>query len=239
MCFTGVVPSAPNPSWTDSMQEENTAKRDDRPTSSHLSTLSGKIQMKKHPVRTSQFPGKCITTAIRNMIKTPFIGWNCPEHKIKDCNSGRRSHMLSSYTVLCQQIASVEWFLRTEIEYCLKDSQPHDQRQKSHLKAIGNRRSSNSSSSRLVMTWLVQGDLYGRASLGQETSEATQRMIKLVQGDLFELLSELLTKSQNSKAIFEWKEYLKMPTFKTKNRWKKSTKSWKSWKLISKRFVEK
>ena len=112
-----------------------------------------------------------------------------------------------------------------------RDSQPHDQRPTSNWKAVGNRSNSNSSSSQFVMTWPVQGDLYGRASLGQGTSEATQRMIKLVQGDLYEMLSQLLRKTDNSKLIFEWKEYLKMLFYKIKKRWKKSTNSWRSWKL--------
>ena len=42
---------------------------------------------------TSQFPRKCTITAIGNIIKTPLIGQNCPEHKIKDCGSGRRSQV--------------------------------------------------------------------------------------------------------------------------------------------------
>ena len=45
------------------------------------------------------------------------IGWTYPEHKTKDGNSGRRSHMQSSCTVLCQQIASFKLFLKEEIEY--------------------------------------------------------------------------------------------------------------------------
>ena len=59
-------------------------------------------------------------------------------------------------------------------------------------------------------------------------SKATRRMIRLAQWKPVRNLCHLLTKSHNSKSIFEWKEYLKMPSWKTKNRWKKSTKSWKS-----------
>ena len=51
--FHRVVPSASNLSLrTDSFQEEGKARKDDRPSSSHHSTLSEKIQMKKHPVMT-------------------------------------------------------------------------------------------------------------------------------------------------------------------------------------------
>ena len=59
-----------------------------------------------------------------------------PEQKNKDCNSGRRSHTQSLYTVLCQQIASTELLLKTEIEYCSKDSRLHDLRQKSQQKQL-------------------------------------------------------------------------------------------------------
>ena len=55
---------------------------------------SGKIQIKKDPVMTSQFPGKCTITAVGNIIKTPFIGPNCPQHQIKDCDSGKRSAII-------------------------------------------------------------------------------------------------------------------------------------------------
>ena len=50
------------------------------------------------------------------------------------------------------------------------------------------------------------------------TSEAAQRMITLVQGDLYEILSQLLRKSHNSKLILEQKESLKMLSYKMKKR---------------------
>ena len=40
-------------------------------------------------------------------------------HKIEDFHSCKRSHF-------CPQIASTEWSLQTEIDFCLKDSQRHD-----------------------------------------------------------------------------------------------------------------
>ena len=69
-----------------------------------------------------------------------------------------------------------------------------------------------------MMRRQVQGDSYGRANLGQETSEATQRMIRLVQGDLYGILGQLLRKSHNSKLIFELNEYLKMLSYKMEKR---------------------
>ena len=62
--------------------------------------------MKKNPMMTTQFLEQCTTTVIGNLTRMKFIGLSYPEHKIKDCNSGKRSHMQSSYTVRCQQIAS-------------------------------------------------------------------------------------------------------------------------------------
>ena len=51
----------------------------------------------------------------------PYIGQNCPELKIKDCNSsGKRCHLRSSPMTLCQEIAFTEWFLKTEMEYYSK-----------------------------------------------------------------------------------------------------------------------
>ena len=55
-------------------------------------------------------------------------------------------------------------------------------------------------------------------------SKATRRMIRLAQWNLCGILCHLLTKSHNSKSIFEWKEYLKMPSWKTRNRWKEINK---------------
>ena len=43
-------------------------------SSSHFSSLSVKILLKKHPVITSQCPGKCTTTAFRNTTMMLFIG---------------------------------------------------------------------------------------------------------------------------------------------------------------------
>ena len=74
MCFKGVVLSASNPSLrTNTSKEEGKARKHYRPSSSHLSIVLGKIQMKKHPVMTSRFPRKCTITAIGIVIKMPFF----------------------------------------------------------------------------------------------------------------------------------------------------------------------
>ena len=40
----------------------------------------------------TQFLKKCTITSIGNIIKMPFIEYNYPEHKIKDCISDKRIH---------------------------------------------------------------------------------------------------------------------------------------------------
>ena len=57
----------------DSLLEEEKARGEDKPSSSHLSTLQGTIQMKKHPMTVHQYQGRCTTTAIGNIPKMLFI----------------------------------------------------------------------------------------------------------------------------------------------------------------------
>ena len=47
------------------------ARKLDRPSSSHLSTVAGTIQMKKNLARTSRSPKKYTTTASGNLVRTP------------------------------------------------------------------------------------------------------------------------------------------------------------------------
>ena len=54
---------------------------------------------------------------------------------------------------------------------------------------------------------------------------ASGQLRQLVQGDLYEILSQLLRKSHGSKLIFEWKEYLKMLSYNVKKRRQKFTRS--------------
>ena len=57
------------------------------------------------------------------------------------------------------------------MEYCSKDPQSHDPREKSHWKASGNRSSSNSSSSLFViMRRVVQGNLSRNPELLVDTN---------------------------------------------------------------------
>ena len=110
------------------------------PTSSLLHTAEPfwwRSRWRKNTMMITRFLRKCIITVIGNVIRMPSIEQNYREHKIKDCNSGKRSHLRSSPIILCQEIAFIEWFLRKEIEYCSKDSEPQGQLPKLRWKAIG------------------------------------------------------------------------------------------------------
>ena len=51
---------------------------------------------------------KHTTKLIGNTIKMPYKWKHYPELKIKDCNSGKRSHLRSSPMTVCQEIAFTE-----------------------------------------------------------------------------------------------------------------------------------
>ena len=80
----------------------------------------GGISMKKNSLMITHFLKKYTMTIIGNVIKIS-VSWeqHYLAHKIKDFHSCKRSHF-------CPQIASTEWSLQTEIDFCLKDSQRHD-----------------------------------------------------------------------------------------------------------------
>ena len=66
---------------------------------------------------------------------------------------------------------------------------------------------------KLVRPLILAPENWTRSELIIEMSEAIRERIHVLQasGNRFEILFHLLTESQNSKSIFEWKEYLKMP----------------------------
>ena len=76
------------------------------------------------------------------------------------------------------------------------------------------------------MCRLVQRNLL-RANLGLKMSEAIQRMSRRVQGNLYGILSQLLTTCHNSKSIFEW-SVSRCHSYKMKRRWnqQKSSTRW-------------
>ena len=65
-----------------SLEEEN-VKRDDKPSSSHLSARSGTFQTKKNPATSSCGREKCTVTASGSLIRTPSAGSSWPEHKTR------------------------------------------------------------------------------------------------------------------------------------------------------------
>ena len=141
LCFTGVVPSTSTPSLRmDSLQEENRASRGDKPSSS----LSGKIQMKKHPVMTSQFPGKCTITAVGNLSRRRLLG------KIdRTQDQGLRFWQTKSSAIIVHNLVPADCIYRVISQNgdptLWKDSQPLDLRRRWHFGELG------SSSSLFVM----------------------------------------------------------------------------------------
>ena len=64
-------------------------RKEDRPSSSHFSTLSGTIQMKKNLARTSLCREKYTPTESGSLVRTPSTGSNWTEHNAKDYSSGK------------------------------------------------------------------------------------------------------------------------------------------------------
>ena len=60
----------------DSSLEDEKAKREDRPSSSHLSRFLKKIQMKKNPATISRDQEKWTMPLIGNIFRKPSIGHN-------------------------------------------------------------------------------------------------------------------------------------------------------------------
>ena len=68
----------------------------DKQSFSHLWIRSLTTQMKRNLRMITLFLGKYNTKLIGNTIKMQYIGQNYSEHRIKDCNSGKRSDFQSS-----------------------------------------------------------------------------------------------------------------------------------------------
>ena len=117
-----------------------------------------------------------------------------------------------------------------EIEYCPKAHQ-HDQRQKSLRKAIGFRSSTNSSSQFLMMWLAPLGGGEGELVWDTRHQRLYRRWWNEYKETCMRFWTSFWAKKNNSKLIFEEKEYLKMLSYKMKKRWKTLTKSWKSGRL--------
>ena len=68
-------------------------KKEDRPSSSHLSTRSGTVQSKKNQAMLCQNRETYTITVSGQIPRTPSIGSSYPEHKTKNCGSGRQGLM--------------------------------------------------------------------------------------------------------------------------------------------------
>ena len=81
------------PIFENGLIEEIQARKDDRPSSSHLSTLSGKNPDEEAPSDDFTIPKKvhCHCNAKRNQDAAYWV--KISEHKIKDCDFGRRNHV--------------------------------------------------------------------------------------------------------------------------------------------------
>ena len=148
------------------------------------------IPTKKNLVMITQFLKKCTTTVIGNEIKMPCIGFEIVQ-------TTRSRIAILANTVTCDHRAQScasrlhlqSYFSKQRSNTVRKTLNRHDQRQKSHSKAIGNRSSSNSSSSRFVMTCrLAQGNMcttgLGTRHVRGNTTDDQTSTRKLVQGKL-------------------------------------------------------
>ena len=73
---------------SDSSLENEQARKEDRPSSSHYSTHPGTIQMKKNPAMITRCWEKYTTTASGKLLRTPSTGSIYPEHRTKKYDSG-------------------------------------------------------------------------------------------------------------------------------------------------------
>ena len=113
--FTEVVRGTFNLSWeADWFRVE---KKRQSPTSSLLHTFES---FRWKPMIITIFSNKCINRGCWKRNQDPHY-W-IELSKAQDL--AHKSHLRSSPIILCQEIAFTELFLKTEIEYCLKDSRP-------------------------------------------------------------------------------------------------------------------
>ena len=178
--------------------------------------------MKKHPVMTSQFPGKCTI-----VIRTPFI-WS-------KFQSTRSRIAFLADKVTCNNRTQFGAG-RVHLQSNLSEGRSHTVRRTLnpttrtewwHWKATGIQQQQQ----RLSGDVSSSGKLVAVETWKKRCPRPHDGMIRPAQGKLCGILCHLSTKGHSSKSIFDLKEYLNVPSYKTKNRWKKSTKSWKSWEL--------
>ena len=84
----------------DSSLEDEKAKKEDRPSSSHLSTRSVTIQTQQNLAMTYSSREKYTISVSGKLVRTPSDGSILPEHKTDDYRSGKSDPMPLLYTVL-------------------------------------------------------------------------------------------------------------------------------------------
>ena len=154
--------------WIDSGWTWGRQRTTDWLSSSHHLTLLGEIPMKKNLVMITPFLKKR-TTVIGSDIKMPLQGKIVPSTRTRIAilaHEDTRNHCTQS----CASRLHQQSYFSRRRSNCSKDSRLHDQRQKSHSKAIGNRSRRAQGNLHTTGRWWVM-------------SEATQQMIKLAQGD--------------------------------------------------------
>ena len=87
--------------------EDERAKKEDKPSSSHLSTHSETIQTKKNLRWPFKNREKFTITVSGKLLRTPSTGSIQPEHRTKNYDSGRQGLMPWLKTTLCRQFASI------------------------------------------------------------------------------------------------------------------------------------
>ena len=92
------IPLCNQSSDQDSSLEDEKAKKEDRPSFSHLSTHSVTMQTKKNLAMTSLSREKYTTTASGKIIKTPSTGSIKPVHRTKDYSSGKPDPIIIAYS---------------------------------------------------------------------------------------------------------------------------------------------
>ena len=126
-----------------------------------LNPFGGSSEEEEEPRIDFTVPQKksVLTQSLGTKSRCRVLGKNYPEHKIRDCSSGRRSQMQSSYTVLCQQIATSKLFLKKRSNTVRKTLNPTTSAKSHSEKQLAIPAAATAAG-------LVQGDLYGRACLG-------------------------------------------------------------------------
>ena len=105
--YTDVIPSISNsPLTIGSIQEEEKVTRKDKQSSSYLSQVCRKFQVKKIQWRSFITKKSTLLQKLKVLTRYCVLDKNYHEYKIKNYNYDRRNQMSYSCTLLCQKIIS-------------------------------------------------------------------------------------------------------------------------------------